>query len=64
MGDVPVCIVLMRGSGKSTVHRCLVLTPLTASRDGDPEELLECCLPPMGVLVLPQLREDGVREAV
>lgn len=29
-----------------------------------PAPCLECCVPPMAVLVLPQLREDGAREAV
>lgn len=38
----------------------LVLTPLRAPKNGVPKEFLECCVPPMAVLILLQLMEDGL----
>lgn len=64
VGDVPVCIMLMRGSGQPPIHLCLGLVTLMVPRDVERKGLLEACVPPVAVLVLSQLREDGIRKAV
>lgn len=64
VGDAPVRVVLMRGSGQPPVSTCLVLMVLTACRDGKPGGFLGPCVPPMAVLVLSQPKEDGGGEAV